>query len=227
MDGEGDLVHLVREAGGEPAGALILLHGRGTDETDLFPLLDELDPERNLLGLTVGGPITNLPPGGRHWYAIEQVGHPNEETFLETMELLCRFLDDFLRGREIPWERTVIGGFSMGGAVALSVGLAAERPLPAGIMALSCFLPTVDGWRLDLPGKRPVKVWISHGSFDNIIPVDFGRRSRDVLEKAGFEVSYRESRMAHGIDPELLPELRQWLRHALAPEEERGPTPVV
>ena len=102
----------------------------------------------------------------------------------------------------------------MGGAVALSVGLGGRRPRPAGILALSGFLPTVDGWRLDLPGKRAAKVWISHGAFDNIIPVDFGRGARRARE-GRVHVTYRESRMPHWIDPELLPELRGWLRHVL------------
>ena len=58
-----ELPHLVREPAGDPEGALILLHGRATDETDLHPLLDELDPDRRLLGLTPGGPFTGIPPG--------------------------------------------------------------------------------------------------------------------------------------------------------------------
>ena len=63
---------------GEPEGALVLLHGRGTSEADLHPLLDALDPERRLLGLTPGAPLTGIPPGGRHWYVIEEVGRPDE-----------------------------------------------------------------------------------------------------------------------------------------------------
>ncbi len=61
---QGDpLVALWREPAGEPEGALVLLHGRGADEHDLYPLLDVLDPERRLLGVTPGGPL-HLPPGG-------------------------------------------------------------------------------------------------------------------------------------------------------------------
>ena len=68
------LVHLIREVEGEPQGALLLNHGRGTDEHDLYGLLDELDPERRLLGVTPGGPLTDVPPGGRHWYLMPRVG---------------------------------------------------------------------------------------------------------------------------------------------------------
>ena len=58
------MVHLIREAEQGPDGALILNHGRGTDEHDLFGLLDALDPDRRLLGITPGAPLTDLPPGG-------------------------------------------------------------------------------------------------------------------------------------------------------------------
>src|SRR5438105_731094 len=79
-------------AAGEPEGALVLLHGRGTSEDDLFPLLDLFDPERRLVGVTPGGPLS-LPPGGRHWYSIRQLGYPPPETFLPSYERLCQWLD--------------------------------------------------------------------------------------------------------------------------------------
>ena len=74
------LDHLVRPAAGEPEGALVLLHGRGVTEHDLFPLLDLLDPDRRLVGYAPGGPLA-LPPGGRHWYVVPRVGYPDPDTF--------------------------------------------------------------------------------------------------------------------------------------------------
>ena len=91
------LVHRLRPAAGEPAGALVLLHGRGVDESDLFPLLDALDPERRLVGATPRGPLT-LPPGGHHWYIVERVGFPHRETFMESFGLLTAWLDALRRG---------------------------------------------------------------------------------------------------------------------------------
>ena len=75
------LEHLIREPAEEPEGALVLSHGRGTSERDLFPLIDELDPERRLLGVAPGAPITGIPPGGKHWYVVERVGYPHTDTF--------------------------------------------------------------------------------------------------------------------------------------------------
>ncbi len=138
------MIHLIREAEGEPDGALILNHGRGTDEHDLHGLLDALDPERRLVGVTPGAPLTDIPPGGRHWYAVPRVGYPDPETFQSGHDLLTSFLDHLLESRGIAWERTVIGGFSMGAVMSYAVGLGPERPSPAGIVALSGFVPTVE-----------------------------------------------------------------------------------
>jgi phospholipase/carboxylesterase len=200
----------------------VLLHGRATDETDLFPLLDDLDPERRLLGITPGAPLTGLPPGGRHWYVIEQIGQPDEESFVASITQASNFIDAKLREREVPWEKTVIGGFSQGGACAYAVALGDGRPRPAGILAMSSFLPTVRGWRLGLNAKRGLPAYITHGAFDPMIPVGFGRRARDVLSEAGLYVTYRESRIQHSIDPELLPEMSRWVASVIAGESQFG-----
>src|SRR5436190_5519145 len=91
------LAHLIREPAGDPPhGALILNHGRGTDEHDLYGLLDELDPERRLLGVTPGAPLTGIPPGGRHWYLVPRVGFPDPDSF----DRSYRMLSEFLRSEE-------------------------------------------------------------------------------------------------------------------------------
>lgn len=218
---EVELSYLVREPAGEPEGAIVLLHGRATSEADLQPLIEALDPDRRLLGLTPGAPLTGIPPGGRHWYVIEEVGRPDVETFVESMGQTANFVDDFLRQRGIAWEDTIIGGFSQGGAVSLALALGTGRPRPAGILAMSCFLPMVRGWRIDVRAKRGTPAYVSHGAYDNIIPVGFGRRVRDELVEGKLEVIYRETRVQHQIDPELLPEMRAWLLAKTG-----GPDPV-
>ena len=86
------LTHLERPARGEPEGLLVLLHGRGADERDLFPLLDVIDPERRLLGVTPRAPLS-LPPGGAHWYALHRLGYPEPTTFASTYPQLVEWLD--------------------------------------------------------------------------------------------------------------------------------------
>jgi phospholipase/carboxylesterase len=201
----------VRPAAGEPEGALVLFHGRGTDEHDLFPLLDALDPERRLVGVTPRGPL-QLPPGGNHWYVIRELGYPDPETFTSSYRRASTWLD----GLGVPPERMVIGGFSQGAVMSHALGLGAERPRPAGIIALSGFIPTVEGFAIDLEAPLP-PVAIGHGSLDPVIGVEWGRRAKEQLEAAGGEVLYRESPLPHTVDPGFLAELRPWLERALSP----------
>jgi phospholipase/carboxylesterase len=207
------VVRRVRPPADQAAGALVLLHGRGVDESDLFPLLDELDPERRLVGATPRAPHT-LPPGGYHWYIVERVGFPHRDTFIETFGMLTAWLEAFAEETGVPWERTVIGGFSQGSVMSYALALGAGRPSPAGLLAMSGFIPAVDGFDLDL--ERPgLPIALTHGSLDPVISVEFARSARQRLEAAGNRVLYRESPVGHGIDPAVLPDLRAWLAAAI------------
>jgi phospholipase/carboxylesterase len=219
------LEYLLRPAERDPAGALVLFHGRGADEHDLFPLLDMLDPERRLLGVTARGPLS-LPPGGAHWYAVRRVGYPDPETFHSTYPRVTAWLDALLAEHGIAHDRTVLGGFSQGSVMSYALGLGAGRPRPAGIMALSGFIPEVEGFRIDLAQADGLPVAIGHGTHDPVISVEFGREARDRLVEAGADVTYRESPMPHTIDPAFMGELPGWLGRALpsaAPEESPQP----
>ena len=200
---------LTRPAAGEPQGALVLIHGRGADEHDLFPLLDLLDPERRFVGITPRGPLSQ-PPGGAHWYALAGLGTPDAATFSPTFDAASAWLD----GLGVPAERIVLGGFSQGAVMSYALGLAAGRPRPAAIVALSGFLPTVEGYPLDLTQPLP-PVAIGHGVYDQVIGVEWGRQARDRLEAAGAEVLYRESPMQHAIDPGFVADVRDWLAERL------------
>jgi phospholipase/carboxylesterase len=195
----------IREGSGDHT--LVLLHGRGADENDLFGLFDVLDPERRLRGITVGGPHF-LPPGGRHWYVVPRVGFPDPVTFTDTLELLARTLDE---EAGVDWAKTVVGGFSQGTVMSYALGLGEGRPAPAGIMALSGFIPTVEGWQADVVARRGLPVVIAHGTQDPVIGVEFARQARALLEDEGAAVEYHETPMPHTIDPRVLPDLQRWL----------------
>ena len=204
------LEHLLRPAAGDPEGALVLFHGRGADEHDLFPLLDVLDPERRLLGATARGPLA-LPPGGAHWYAVQRVGFPDHDSFHATYARVSAWLDSLLAEHGIPPEQALLGGFSQGAVMSYAFGLGEGRPRTAGILALSGFIPTVEGWQLESGNAAGLPVVIGHGSLDPVISVDFARAARERLSEAGAEITYRESQMAHTIDPRFLAELPDWI----------------
>jgi phospholipase/carboxylesterase len=206
--------HTARRARESPEGALVLLHGRAADEHDLAPLLDLLDPDERLLGLLPRGPLS-LPPGGAHWYVVREVGYPDAGTFLPTLAGAAAWLDETLAEAEIPSERTVLGGFSQGAVMAYSLGLGAGRPRPAAILAMSGFLPSVEGFELDLDARAGLPVSISHGSYDPVISVEFARDARRRLEPAGLAVAYREDPVAHAIAPGALAQARAVVEAAL------------
>jgi phospholipase/carboxylesterase len=202
--------HQVRPADGEPEGALVLLHGRGTNEFDLLPLIDELDPARRLTGVTPRAPLERSP-GGFHWYVFREVGYPDPRTFSTTYAALSLWVDALPEALGVPWSRTVLGGFSMGAVMSYALTLGVGRPQPAGLLALSGFIPTVDGFELDLSDRHGLEVAIGHGTQDPIISVEFARDARSRLEAAGAHVRYRESPIFHGVDPAFIPSLRDWL----------------
>jgi phospholipase/carboxylesterase len=217
-----------RPSAGEPEGLLVLHHGRGADEHDLLTLADVLDPQRRLHVVTPRAPLTLPGSPGYHWYLVPRVGTPDPETFRAAHDQLASLHEDLWERTGITPERTVLGGFSMGAVMSYALGLGPRRPVPAGILAFSGFLATVEGWQPDLAGRRGLGVFIAHGRRDQVIDVAFAREARERLSAAGLRVDYHESEAGHHIDPRELPAAAAWLAQALpthpAPGAERGRT---
>lgn len=188
----------------------MLLHGRGADELDLLPLADAIDPQRRLMALFPRGPLA-LPPGGAHWYVLGGLGTPEQSSFRSSLGLLGGWLDRELTGAGVTIEHTVIGGFSQGAVMTAALGLGRGRPSPAGVAMLSGFLPTAEGFELDLASRAGLPALIAHGRDDRVIGVEFGRAARDRLSAAGLDVTYRESPTGHTIDSRVVGELRSWV----------------
>ncbi len=216
LEADGALEFAERPAAGEARGLLVLHHGRGTDERDLLPLAEVLDPQHLLHVVTPRGPLTLPGIPGRHWYPVAKVGTPDTQAYRAACELLAAFHDELWERTGLDAARTILGGFSMGTVMSYALGLGASRPMPAGILAFSGFLAPREGWELDLPARRGLPVFIAHGSRDAIIDVSFGRAARDALSAAGLEVSYHESEAGHHIDPRELPAAAEWLRRTLS-----------
>lgn len=204
-----------RPAAGDPAGLLVLHHGRGSDENDLLGLADVLDPQRRLHVVTPRGPLTIPGWPGNHWYVVPRVGYPDPETFHRAYGKLAAFHDELWERTGIAPERTVFGGFSMGSVMSYSMGLAGERPAPAGLLVFSGFIPTVEGWQPDLGSRPELPAFIAHGRRDQVMDVEFARRARTLLEAGGLPVSYHESDAGHHIDPAHLPAATAWLSSTL------------
>jgi len=211
-----ELLYRERLAHGDAAGLLVLHHGRVADELDLLPLADVLDPQRRLHVVTPRAPLA-LPGGtGYHWYLVPRVGHPDPETFRAAYDDLARFHDELWQRFGLAPEQTVLGGFSMGSVMSYSLGLGPDRPAPAGILAFSGFIPTVEGWTPQIP--RDTAVFISHGRTDPIMEVEFARTARLLLEGGGMKVDYFESDAGHTIDPAAIQRAASWLERVISPQ---------
>src|SRR3954465_6624705 len=209
------LLQLERAASGEAEGLLVLHHGRGTDERDLIGLADLLDPERRLRGGTPRGPPQLPGSPGYHWYLVPRVGHPDPESFEGARAALAELHDRLWEESGIAPERTVLGGFSMGAVMSYAMGLSAERPAPAGILAFSGFVPPVEGWEPSFADRPGPRAFVSHGRNDPVIGIEFAHRARELVEAGGLDLTYRESELGHQIDPAHLRDAATWLGEML------------
>jgi phospholipase/carboxylesterase len=209
------LFRLERAASGEPEGLLVLHHGRGTDERDLIGLADLLDPERRLRVVTPRAPLQLPGSSGYHWYLVPRVGHPDRASFEAARAALADLHDGLWEESGVGPERTVLGGFSMGAVMSFATGLGADRPAPAGILAFSGFVPTVEGWEPSVSDRAGTRAFVSHGRNDPVIGIEFAHRARGLLEAGGLDVTYRESELGHQIDPAHLRDAATWLGEVL------------
>ena len=205
-----------RLAADEPRGLLVLHHGRGTDEQDLLPLADAFDPQRRLHVVSARAPFELPGSPGFHWYRVLQVGYPHADTFRASYAALSELHDELWERTGLTPPNTVLGGFSMGSVMSYALGLGGDRPAPAGIMAFSGFVPTVEGWEPSVSDRTSTRVLIAHGRSDPVIGIEFARRARELLEEGGLAVDYREADTVHTIDPADIPRAAGWLKDTLS-----------
>ncbi|MEI2702903.1 MAG: phospholipase [Baekduia sp.] len=204
-----------RPADGEPEGLLLLHHGRGSNEPDVLALAGALDPDRRLHIAAPRAPLQLPGSPGYHWYVVARVGFPDAVTFAGAFTALADFHDEIWERTGVGPERTVLGGFSMGAVMSYALGLAGERPAPAGVLAFSGFIPTVDGWQPDLESRPQLPVLIAHGDHDPAIEIGFAHTARDLLVAAGLPVSYHEFGGGHEIARDHLAAAAGWLGQVL------------
>jgi|SRR5947209_8809017 len=199
---------------GEPAHpALLLLHGRGADERDLLPLARELDPR--LYVVTVRAPF-RFPNGGYMWYELGEqgVGFPDPVTLNESLNPLRAFLDEMTAELPIDAKRLYVGGFSMGAAMSAILALT-EPERVAGAMILSGYLPLAAGLDIKAEKTSGHPVFAAHGLYDPVIPIQFGRQTRDALAAFPLELAYHEYPIGHEISANELGDAAGWLSGVL------------
>ena len=195
---------------------IVTLHGRGTDEYDLLPLVESLGLN-NVLLVSPRAPLQFNPGGmmgGFAWYETGEEGVPHAQTFQSNVDVLRRFLEEIKEAYPVNPERLILLGFSQGTVMAYAAGLLDPQSF-RGIAALSGYVPNKSGLPFKLQQLTHLPIFISHGEFDEVIPVKFGRESADFLKAAGADVDYHEYPMGHEVREETLRDLGVWLRNLL------------
>ena len=214
-----ELVTHVVATGPSPARLFLLIHGKGADEHDLEPLLPYLDTGRRFQFVLPRAPVP-FPPGFM-WYTTDGIPRGGPE-LVSSVDALDDLLDRACADGGFDRSQAIVGGFSQGAALGLALGLRRSgRPRPAGILAMSGFLPETPGIDYDLEGAPPVL--IQHGSADPLIPVSRGQEAARTLSDAGVPVVYREYPMAHQVAVESLTDAAAWLEQVAAWERPNEP----
>ncbi|SKB33957.1 phospholipase/carboxylesterase [Salegentibacter holothuriorum] len=209
------LEHLIRKPkiASEKPPMLIMLHGYGSDENDLFSFAEELPDE--LFVISVKAPYA-MQPYGNAWYAIHwdnQDGKfSDDEQAKESREKILNFIDEAIETYHLDAKNVTLLGFSQGSILSYAVALSYPQKVK-NIVALSGYINK----GIIKPGFENkdfsnLSFYCSHGSVDQVIPVEWARQTKPILDTLNIENSYSEFPVGHGVAPQNFFELREWLK---------------
>ncbi|QIZ70579.1 alpha/beta hydrolase [Oxynema aestuarii] len=185
-----------------PTGIIVMLHGWGANCYDLEPLAEALNlPEYQFEFLDAPFPHPQVP-GGKMWYDLES---DNYEGLEESRQQVMDWLGELEQDTGVPLSRTILSGFSQGGATILDVGL---RLPVAALVSMSGYLHCEP----EPTGDRLPPSLIMHGIQDPVVPIAAAHQVRDLFQALGMSVQYREFTMNHAICPEEIALFHQFVR---------------
>lgn len=191
---------------------IILLHGYGSNEEDLFSFAPELPKEYYVI--SVRAPF-DLQPYGHAWYAIhfdadENKFSDNDEA-RESVKLIASFIDEMIAKYPIDTDNINLIGFSQGAILSYATALTYPEKI-AKVVALSGYLNLdIVPENIDKKAIAHLKFFISHGTVDQVIPVDWARKAKPALEALGLDVTYNEYPIGHGVAPQNFYDFKNWL----------------
>ena len=192
---------------------LLLLHGYGSNEEDLFSFAPELPDDSYVI--SVRAPY-DLQPYGHAWYAIHFDADENKFSdnvqAKKSVELIAGFIDEIIKQYPIDAKNVTLIGFSQGAILSYATALTYPEKI-SKVVALSGYfnqeiLPEI----IDTKAISHLKFFVSHGSVDQVIPVDWARKAKPALENLGLEVEYQEYPIGHGVSPKNFYDFKNWLQ---------------
>lgn len=196
----------------ENAPLLIMSHGYGSDENDLFSLAQELPEELFIISLRAPYP---MQPFGNAWYAINFDAQQNKwndiEQATESRDKIASFIDYACATYPIDQHNVTLLGFSQGTILSYAVALTYPEKVK-NIIALSGYISEdMLDKHLESKDYSNLEFYCSHGSVDQVIPVDWARKAPQFLDQLNIKHSYSEFPVGHGVAPQNFYELRSWL----------------
>jgi|SRR5690554_6059794 len=192
--------------------AIIMLHGFGSDENDLFSFASEL-PETYAI-ISLKAPI-KMQPYGNAWYNIyfdnSQGKFSDDEQAIASRELVSRCIDEIVDQYNIDKNNITLLGFSQGTILSFAVALSYPEKVK-NVIGLSGYInPDIlkEGYAQNEFSK--LKIYTSHGSVDQVIPVDWARKTVPFLKNLTIDCTYSEFPVGHGVSPQNFQELKDWL----------------
>ena len=212
------LEHIIREpkVKSEKAPLLIMLHGYGSDENDLFSFANELPEE--LFIISVKAPY-KLQPYGNAWYAIHfdnaNGKFSDDEQAVESRDLILKFIEEASENYNIDRDNITLLGFSQGSILSYAVALSYPEKIK-NVIALSGYINQgilKDGFEEN--DFKKLGFYCSHGSVDQVIPVEWARKTKPFLDTLNINNTYSEFPVGHGVAPQNFFELKKWLEERL------------
>jgi phospholipase/carboxylesterase len=193
--------------------ALILLHGRGTNEDDLLGLAAFLDPRFFIV--SARAPYRFEEGHDSYtWFGLQEIGKPDLEQFSEAYRRLTQFIADVKTGYPVDPARVFLLGFSMGSIMSFAVALTQPNTV-RGIVAHSGYIPESVSLQFAWTQLSSLSFFVAHGLHDPVIPIQKARRTQELLSKTGADLTYKEYPIQHTISEESLADLSQWLQKKL------------
>jgi phospholipase/carboxylesterase len=209
------LYHLVREpkVKKDKNPLLLLLHGYGSNEEDLFSFAPELPEEYYVI--SARAPYA-LPPYGHAWYSInfdaDENKFSNNDEARVSRDRIIAFLDELAATLPIDPDDVTLIGFSQGCILSYAVALSRPDKIRR-VVAMSGYLnPELPVEGFEKKDFSNLKMFVSHGSADQVVPVEWARKAPAILEKLGIEYEYKEYPVGHGVAPQNFYDLLAWLR---------------
>lgn len=190
---------------------VLALHGRGSNEQDLIGLAAHL-PQR-LLWISPRAPLP-IGPGSYEWYRVRVIGKPDPEQVFSALESIDRFIDEILTAYPVDPQKLYLLGFSQGSILSMCYALTHPARV-AGVIAQSGYIPNNIDLEIDEAGLEGKPFILTHGEQDTMLPVEWGRASRDRLQAVGVDLEYHEFPMGHSVSMESLDVIYQWMEKHL------------